>query len=98
MMQCRYAHPRHGCEFFDTQGLRVVHPEPFARLCSPVALLAKRGDSAEMLSLRTATQAEYDLALDQAAEKWNVLWRVQQIHESGTCIQIGRGSWWVTVQ
>jgi hypothetical protein len=48
-----------------------------------VALLAPRGDRAEMLSLRTAKQSEDDLTLNQSAEKWNVLLRVQKVREPG---------------
>ncbi len=58
MVQCRYAHPRHGGEFFNAQGLGVVQPEPLDCLGGAVALLAERGDGAEMFSLRTAKQAD----------------------------------------
>ena len=52
-----------------------------------MALLAERGDGAEMLSLRAAQQAVDDFALDEAAEKWNVLRRIEQIDEPRTCAE-----------
>ncbi len=87
VVQGRYAHPRHGREFLNAQGLSVVHPEPLDRLGRTVALLAECSDGAEMFPLRAAKQAEDDFTLDQTAEKWDVLWRVKKVDEPGTCVQ-----------
>ena len=87
MMQGGYAHAGHGCELFDAQGFGIVEAEPFDCFGGAVALLAERGDGAEMLSLRGMEQAVDDFALDQVAEEWNVLRGVEQVDEARTCIE-----------
>ena len=87
MVQGGYAHAGHGCEFFDAQGFGIVEAEPLDCFGGAVALLAERGDGAEMLSLRGMEQAVDDFALDQVAEEWNVLRGVEKVHEAGTCVE-----------
>jgi hypothetical protein len=52
-----------------------------------MALLAKRRDGAEMFTLRTAKQSEDNLPLDQAAQKWNVLRRIEKVDKPRTCAE-----------
>ena len=87
MVQRRYTHPRHGREFLNAQGPGVVHPEPLDCLRCPMALLSQGCDGAEMLPLRATKQSVDDLTLDQAAEEWNVLRRIEKVYEPGTCTE-----------
>ena len=81
-------HARHRRQFLNTQRLGVIHPEPFNRLGGTVALLTEGCNSTKMLSLRAAQQAIDDFALDQVAENWNVLRRIDEADEPGTCTRI----------
>ena len=87
MVERGHAHAGHGGELLNPQGLGVVRPEPLNCLGGAMALLAQRGDGAEMLSLRTAQQAKDDFALDEAAEKGNVLRRVKKVDKAGTGVE-----------
>src|SRR5277367_1895823 len=52
-----------------------------------MTLRSQGSDCAKMLSLRAPKQSIDDFTLDQAAEKWNVLRRLKQVHQPGTCVQ-----------
>jgi hypothetical protein len=49
--------------------------------CRSLALLSQRGDRSKTCALRAAKNSINDLALNHAAEKWDVLRRLQQIHQ-----------------
>lgn len=87
MVQRRYAHPRHLGEFLNAQRLGVIGSQPFHGLRCPMALLSECRNRAQILSLRATQQSINDLPLNQAAEKWNVLRRIKQVHEPGTCVK-----------
>ena len=62
--------------------LGVVHAEPGDGLGSAMALLAERGDGAQVMTLRTAEHAIDDFALDEQAEERDVAGRVEKIDEA----------------
>src|SRR5208283_1873621 len=52
-----------------------------------VALLSQGGDSAEMLSLRSAEQSVDDFTLDQAAGNWAVRRRIEKVDKPRAGVQ-----------
>ena len=75
------AHARNGGEFFHVQRFGVVGAEPGDGSCGSVAEIAGGGDGAEAFALRRAKDAVDDFALDQVAEKGNVLGGVEKVDE-----------------
>ncbi len=60
-------------EIFDAQRLGVVGPDPGDGFCGAVALISESCNRAKARPLRPAKNSVNDLALNQAAEKRNVL-------------------------
>ena len=87
MVQRGHAHARDFREIFHPQRLRVVRPDPRDRFCRPVALISQRCNRSKARSLRPSKDSVDDLALNQAAEKGNVLRRVQQVHQPAACAE-----------
>src|SRR5260370_14590343 len=49
-----------------------------------MALVSQRGNCSKACSLCSLEQAINDLALNQFAKEWNVLWSIKNIHHPGT--------------
>ena len=77
MMKGRHGHPSGIGEFFNVQRLRVVVSQPGNRSCCLVAHVARRCDCAETFSLRGKEDSVHNLAVDQAAQEWNIARRIQ---------------------
>ncbi len=87
VMQRGYTHLRHGSEIFNAERLGVIHAQPGDGLGGAMALLAQRGNGAQMIALRTAEQAKDDFALNEAAEERYVAGRVEKIKEPRACVE-----------
>ncbi len=87
MVQRRDTHARDSCELLHPQRLRVVRPHPGDGLRRPVALISQRGNRSQSRALRSPQDSVDDLALNQSAQKRNVLRDVQQIDEPAARIE-----------
>src|SRR6266571_3652982 len=87
MVQRGHAHTRDLCEIFHSERLSVVRPHPRDRFCCPVALISQRCNASKARPLRPPKDSVNDLALNQAAQKRNVPWGIQQVQEPATCIE-----------
>jgi len=81
MVQRGYAHARDFREIFHPERIRIIRPDPAGRFCRSVAPLSQRGNRSKACSLGAARDPVDDLALNQAAEKRNVLRRVEQVNQ-----------------
>src|SRR5882762_767668 len=81
MMQRSHSHACHFRKFLYTQRFRVIGPEPSDRFRCSVTLIARRGDRAQPLSLRSSKQAIHDLTLDQIAKERYVLGSVKKVQK-----------------
>ena len=87
MMERGDSHACHFCEIFDAQRLCEIRTHPRDCFCCAMALISERGDGSKASALRSAQNSIDDFALDQVAEKWNVLRSVQQIYETAASVE-----------
>ena len=87
MVKRRYSHPRDRREFLHAQRLGIVGSEPGDRSRRPVTEVACRRDGAEALALRRSEDAVHDFALDQVAEKRNVLGSIEKLDQPEAGVQ-----------
>ena len=82
MMEGGDAHLGHRGQIFDAQRLGVVCLEPTDGLGGAVALLAQRGDGAQVAAKRATEDAIDDFALHEAGEEWDVAGGIEQVEEA----------------
>lgn len=80
------SHARDFGQVFDAQRLCEIRTHPRDCFRRPMALISESGDSSKAGALRSAEDSIDDFALNQLTKKGNILWRVQQIHETATCV------------
>jgi hypothetical protein len=82
MMERRYAHTGHVGEIFDAERPGIIRSDPGNGFGRAVALLSQRGDRPQARAFGATQDPVNDLALNQAAEKRNVLRAAEQVHEA----------------
>src|SRR5690348_12176107 len=74
-------------EFFNTQRLGIVRDDQCNRFRCAVALISERCHCAQARSRTSPEDSVDNFALDQAAQKRNVLRPLQQIQQAAACVQ-----------
>src|SRR6201996_237480 len=81
MMQCRYTHASELSQIFHAHRLRVVVSDPGDRSRGTMALISRGCNGSKASAFRSTQKPVNDLALNEAAQKWNILRVREQIQQ-----------------